>query len=83
MTEMRGGLGHTTVGTNTLDAASDFDDRILAAFGAGRVSSSQEGQSTMDCGHLSLALSIPSMDSGPTSGTAEWSRSKLAPAPKS
>ncbi|MDH4440644.1 MAG: VOC family protein [Rhizobium sp.] len=37
MTQMKSFLGHTTVGTNNLDAASDFYDKIFAVFGAGRV----------------------------------------------
>lgn len=35
--EVRGLPGHSTVGTNDLDAAGAFYDKLLAVFGIGRI----------------------------------------------
>ena len=35
--EVRGLAGHSTVGTNDLDTASEFYDRLLSIFGIGRI----------------------------------------------
>lgn len=54
--QARGLPGHSTVGTNDLDAASAFYDRLFSIFGIGRVLV-QPGRAVY-CGHRTLEFGV-------------------------